>query len=379
MVEQITLLANTTRERINKLTESGKGKIIILILFSLIPSLIIYAINYKDLSVIFRYWDGPNYIEVAKTFYKVPVNHPFTPYGTTPAYFACHLPLYPLLIRIFSFMTYPVSMIFVTLLTAALATVAFYYFLTDYNCVKSPFFSALISTFLPVRWLLYKSVGATEALFILLVLLSLIAYKRNKLIWAMVFASLSGITRIVGILLVAVYLIEFIRTKNYRAIPLLAIIGVPLLLTFTFYHFQYNDFFAYFSWNNKLIHLRPLDIYYSYTVIGTTHSAELYYLFYTIYGLGVLLLWQSPVIFIYSLIFYCFNLFLFHEDLSRYFLTITPFVVIIAYDKVLNTPQFKIFAVFVLYLGIIYSAYVLPFNVVDNNVYHRLLIQPSYP
>jgi Gpi18-like mannosyltransferase len=379
LIENARSHINTAREQINKFTEPKKNQLIILVLFSLIPSFIIFFLNRNDLSVIFRYWDGPNYIEVAKTLYKVPVDHPFTPYGTTPAYFACHLPLYPLLIRIFSFMTYPVSMIFVTLLTAALATIAFYYFLLEYDCVKSPFYSALISTFLPARWLIYKSIGASEALFILLVLLSLIAYKRNKLPWAMVFASLSGITRITGILFALIYFIEFIRTKNYKAIPLLAIIGVPLLLTFTYYQVQYNDFFAYFSWNSKLIHSNPLDIYYAYTGNGDTHSSELYFLFYAIYGLGALLLWQYPVVFTYSMVFYCFNLFIFHEDLSRYFLCITPFALIVAYDKVLNTPQFKLFSIFVLYLGIIYAGQMLHFNVVDNNVYTKLLMQPSYP
>jgi hypothetical protein len=379
LAEQYTSMLSTGAEMINEPASPRKKEVIILILFSVIPSLIIFALNFRDPSVIFRYWDGPNYIEVAKTLYNVPADHPFKPYGTTQAYFACHLPLYPLLIRIFSFMSYEISMVFVTLVTAALATIAFYYFLLEYECVKSPFYSALISTFLPVRWLVYKSIGASEPLFILLVLLSLIAYKRNKLTWAMVFASLSGITRITGILLAAVYFIEFIRTKNYKAVPLLAIIAVPLLLTFTYYYYQYNDFFAYFSWNSKLIHTRPLDIFYSYSGNGDTHPAELYFLFYAAYGLGVLFLWDYPVVFIYSLVFYCFNLFVFHEDLSRYFLSITPFVVIVAYDRVLNTPQFKIFAVFVLYLGIIYSANLLPHNVVDNNVYQQLLRQPSYP
>lgn len=365
--------------QIDKWTSSKTNKIIIIILFSLIPSLIIFLLNLKDPSVITRYWDGPNYIEVAKTLYNVPENHPFTPYKTTPAYFACHLPFYPLLIRIFSFMTYPIAMIFVTLLTSALATIAFYYFLIEYNCVKNPFYSALISTFLPLRWLLYKSVGATEPLFILLILLSLIAYKRDKILLAMIFAGLSGITRITGILMGLVYFIEFVRLKKFKLIPLLSIIGLPLLLTFSFYHYMYGDFWAYFSWNSKLIHSKPIDIYYSYVGNGNSHAGELYFLFYSIYGLGVLFLWQYPIIFTYSLIFYLFNLFVFHEDLSRYFLTITHFTFIVAYDKFLNTPQFKIVSAFILYMSIIYSSYLLPHNVVDVNVYKELLAQPSYP
>lgn len=376
MIEKINLLQNAFTKIISRIIESPRNKLIILTLFSLIPSFIIYAFNSNDLSVIFRYWDGPNYIEVAKTLYNIPDDHPLKPYGTTPAYFACHLPLYPLLISIFSFMTYPIAMIFVSLLTSVLSTISFYYLLIEYNCVKSPFFSAIILTFLPIRWLLYKSIGSTEALFLLLVFLSLIAYKKNKLVWAMIFASLSGVTRIVGILFFVIYFIEFIRTKNYKALPLLSIIGIPLFLTFSFYSYQFNDFFAYFSWNNKLIHSNPLDIYFAYTGNGNSQESELYFLFYSIYGLGVLLLWEFPILLIYSSIFYFFNLFIFHEDLSRYFLTITPFVLIIAYDRIFNTKEFKIFSIFIFYLSIIYSTNLLPRNVVEMSVYNNLINQP---
>lgn len=139
MIEKISLLRNAFTKIINRIIESQRNKLIILVLFSLIPSFIIYALNLNDLSVIFRYWDGPNYIEVAKTLYDIPVDHPLKPYGTTPAYFACHFH-YPFLLIIFSFMTYPIAMIFVSLLTSILATIFFYYLLIEYNCVKSPFF-----------------------------------------------------------------------------------------------------------------------------------------------------------------------------------------------------------------------------------------------
>jgi len=359
--------------------KTKKGNLSLIVFFTLLTSFLIY-LNISDKSIIAKYWDGPNYIEVAKTLYNIPQNHPFTPYGTTPAYFACHLPMYPLFIRLFAFMSYPVSMIFVTLLFSVLATISFYYLLIEYKCVQSPLFSALISTFLPIRWLIYHSVGSTEPMFLFFVFSSLLAYRKNKIVLAMILASLSSVTRIVGILLIAVYFIEFIRTKRYKQLPLIAIIGIPLFLTFLFYQYQFGDFFAYFSWNSKLINPHILSIYNTYASNGDlSHSAELYFAFYVIYGLGVLLLWRYPTLFIYSLIFYIFNLFVFHEDLSRYFLTITHFTFIVAYDKILNTPQFKIISIFVFYLALVYATYRIPTNLVVEPVYQNLMNQLSYP
>jgi len=355
-----------------------KGHILLIISFILFTFLLIFF-KLGDKTLLVKYWDGPNYIEVAKTLYHIPLNHPFTSYGTTQAYFACHLPMYPLFIRLFSFMTYPVSMIFVTLLFTILATITFYFLLIEYQCVENPFFSALISTILPIRWLIYHNVGSTEPMFLFFVFASLLAYRKNKIVFAMILASLASITRIVGILLIAVYFIEFLRTRRYKKIPLLAIIGIPLFLTFLFYQYQFGDFLAYFHWNKKLIDLHFFSIYRAYSYDFSAHASELYFIFYSVYGVGLLFLWRYPTLFVYSLVFYAFNLFVFHEDISRYYIPITHFVFIVAYDKVLNTPQFKIISIFIFYLALIYTVGRINVNVVSDSVYQNLINQLSYP
>ncbi|PIQ25062.1 hypothetical protein COW36_07515 [bacterium (Candidatus Blackallbacteria) CG17_big_fil_post_rev_8_21_14_2_50_48_46] len=326
-----------------------------------------------DATVLTRFWDGPNYMYVAKTLYQIPVDHPFVPYKTTPAYFACHLPFYPLAIRAFSFMGYPVAMLFTTVLFSVLATLTFYQLVKESGAVASPFWSALISLFLPARWLIYHSVGATEAPFLFLICLSLLLYLRKHYTWAFVVAGLAGITRITGILLGLVYLILLVRERNWLRIPLLALIALPLLATFSFYHFQYGDFLAYFHWNNKLIHARPLDIFLSYAGSGNAHAAEFYLGMYLLYGLGVLLLWQYPLFFWYAAVFYGFNLFVFHEDLSRYLLPIAPFALVIGYDQILRTKAFKFASLGLVILAYIYAWGVLPHNLVADWVYTNLL------
>ena len=90
---------------------------ILILLLAVSVSSLAFLFFTGDWQHLVRYWDGPNYLYVAKTLYNIPANHPFTPYKTTAAYFACHLPLYPMLIKTFSFLSYPVSLLWSTYLS----------------------------------------------------------------------------------------------------------------------------------------------------------------------------------------------------------------------------------------------------------------------
>ena len=117
---------------------------------------------------LFRYWDGPLYLYVARVLYDVPAAHPFVVYDLPPMYFASHLPLYPMLIRGLSAVTgghLPAAMMLATLATSVLAAVLFYEVLRQWDLVRSPLWTAVLFSFLPPRWLIYHSVGATEPLF----------------------------------------------------------------------------------------------------------------------------------------------------------------------------------------------------------------------
>ena len=354
--------------------DTPRYHLIALAVAAVLSALVLYLPFLRtDATVLTRFWDGPNYLYVAKTLYQIPVNHPFVPYKTTPAYFACHLPLYPIAIRLLSFLSYPVAMLVATVLFSVAATLALYQLLRESGAVASPFWSALISLFLPARWLIYHSVGATEAPFLLLVCLSMLCYLRQRYTWAFVLAGLAGITRITGVLLGVVYLIMLIRDRRWSRIPLLVLIGLPLLATFSFYQWRYGDFWAYFHWNSKLIHARPLEIFLNYAGSGNTHAAEFYLGLYLLYGLGVLLLWRWPLFFWYGAVFYSFNLFVFHEDLSRYLLPLAPFALVIGYDQILKTRAFQCAFPGLIALAYVYAWGVLPHNLIADWVYQNLL------
>lgn len=130
---------------------------------------------------------------------------------------------------------------------------AFCQLLIESKAVAYPLWSAAISLFLPARWLLYHSVGATEAPFLLLVFLSMLAYLRVHYAAAFLLAGLSDITRITVLFLGLVYLLMLLREKKWSKVPLLALVATLVLLLFTFYNHQFGDFLAYFSENARLL------------------------------------------------------------------------------------------------------------------------------
>ena len=325
---------------------------------------------------LFRYWDGPNYLLVAKTLYSIPADHPLSPY-TVPSYFAAHLPLYPFAIKLFSVFGYPVAMLLTTTAFTVGATLVFYTLLKENNWVSNPLWSTVISLFIPARYLIYHTVGATEAPFIFFICLSLLFYFRERYFLSFLFGGFAGITRITGILLGIGYLVDLLIKRRWKVIPLLGLIGSPLFLTFVFYHFHYGDFFAYLKVNasesNKLFRFDPFLILKSYASTGNTHAAEFYLYLYAVYGIGTALLWKVNRTLCWAIApFFLFNCFVFHQDLARYFIPLAPFSLVIAFDKVLHTRAALWLFLPVVALTYIYAWGMIPHNLCVDWVYNNL-------
>jgi hypothetical protein len=346
---------------------------LLLAVAAVVSSLAVHApFWFDDASVPARYWDGPNYLYIAQTLYDIPADHPLAAYDTTPAYFACHLPLYPLVIRLLSFIGYPAAMLASTILFTVLATLTFYRLLVESKVVGDPLWSALVSLFLPARWLVYHSVGATEAPFLFFVFASMLCYLRGNYVMSFLLGGVAGMTRIIGILLGAVYLAMLCRERKWSKIPLLTLVAVPLLAVFTFYRWRFGNFFVYFDWNSALLSLRPLEILSYYADTGDARSAELYALMYFVYGLGVIMLWRAPLFFTYAAVIYVANLFMYHDDLSRLMIPIAPFALVVAYDRIIDTKAFKIAGLLLLVVTYQYAWRILPTNVVEKDIYENL-------
>jgi len=341
-----------------------------LAVINVIATLAVYLPFINDFNVIYRYLDGPLYIYVAKTLYVIPAA---TPFNLPAYYYACELALYPLLIRAFSFLGYDRSMIFVAIAASTLATVVFYQLLKEFKYSVNPFWASIVFIFFPSRWLLYHSVGASEPLFILLILSSLYCYKKDRYLFAFILAGLASVTKIFGILMFISYFLLLLYEKKYRYLPYLLIIPAFLGLNFLIYQFTYGDFFAYFKWNGGFMKAIPFMNFFAPAAAGKTNDAELFMGFYIIYILGALRLWKRPELCSFSLVFLAFMAFVQHPDVSRYLLPAAPFALIIGFDDIISRKEFMLVFPLIVIFGYFYCWGIIPTNLIPVDTFRDLM------
>jgi hypothetical protein len=328
--------------------------------------------------VLYSYWDGPHYAYLARTLYAVPADHPFTPYGLTPAYYATHLPAYPLLIRLLVPLTlgrYLPAMLLATLLASTAAAVLFYEVLRRFALVSSPLWTAVLFAFLPPRWVIYHSVGASEPLFLAFVMAAFLAYRADRTGLLILCIALASLTRIMGVLMIPSFALACLWERRFKQAALVPLAGLAILALFCWHHFLYGDFLAYFTRNVALSgHLSriPFLALRSYAGGGNTHAAEFYFGLYALFGVGTAALWKHRPFFSYSLAFLAFTVFVFHYDLSRMFIAMAPFALLVGFDAVLTLPACRLVLPLVVWLDCIYAWGLIPQNATAPFVFQAL-------
>jgi len=327
----------------------------------------------KGMLTVFANYDGPNYIIIAKTLYdKAQIASTFS-LPIPLEYYPAHLPAYPLLIKLFdSFLSGTWAMLLVTLFSTIFAAFFFYLLLKKFNLTTKPLWLAIIFLFLPARWLVVRSVGSPEPLFIAALLASFYFFKsaldkkENNLLspfksvtfdffLAGIFGALAQITKTPGALLFIAYCLflisKFFRTKKfiYQAWPLL-LIPLSILPVFWFYKIQTGDFLAYFhSGDNFHLVFPPFQSFITgKNWLGDFWLEDMIYV-YLVGALGVVLLFKQKLYDLasFALIFFLATLFVAHRDLSRYSLPLVPFA-LIAFAPFLEKKEFKIAFCFIL-------------------------------
>lgn len=335
-------------------------------LISLIPTLILwlpFALKLESfwniplptggMSTIIANYDGPLYIVVAKTLYNIDQIKQLFSFPLPVEYYAAHFPLFPLLIKTFALILgYPYALITVTVVSSALA---FYYFyllaktnMSNENALALTLFFAIF----PARWLVVRSVGSPEPLFIASVLASIYYFDKKKYLQAGIWGALAQTTKSPGILLFVAYLGALLAPKlkqvatssfaNWRKMVNFSktwpvfLIPLALLGVFATYKLTFGDFWAYFhSGDNIHLLFPPFQIFnYSAPWVGTFWLEEVLFIYLFIY-LGLTKLIKSNHatyawfvgVFAFSLIFVS------HRDLLRYGLPIVPFMYIAFADR----------------------------------------------
>ncbi len=337
---------------------------------------------------------------MAKTFYDpIKIGRLKLETVLNSKYFAAHLPLYPALIRVvrevgvtigIKKLAYLKSMVGVNLLTTIGLVLFFYFLLKKFKLTKNPLVLASILLFLP-RFLVIRSVGAPESLFILLILLSLFFFEKTQFWLAGLFGGLATMTKTPGILLFGAYGLVFLEKYIKRlVIPAevegskkidfstslrsarndiklwLGVLLIPLGLlgTFVIYGIQYKDFFAYFHSGDNIHLVFPYSVFnFQKPWVGTAWLEEILF-YYFIYGLAIIYFKNSKYrsFFYFGLVFFTATLFVQHRDISRYSLPLWP-LALIAFEKFFTSKQFLIIFIILLPAIFFYAWNFLLYNV----------------
>lgn len=374
----------------------------------------LFKINELTFQEIYKHYDGAFYIIPAKTLYEVKkIDIPgvgfILPLPLSPIYFAAHLPFYPLLIRMVREigevwgLGYLKSMIGVNLIFSTFLGFLFYYMVKHFKITTKPLLLTLVFFLLP-RFLIVRSVGAPEGIFIFFILLSLYLFEKEKYLYSGIFGALSVMTKIPGILLFAAYGLAFTEKlilshsgkRVERAHPeskqrfwsrsapqndvfswrWLGILFIPLGLlgVFSLYWIQYKDFFAFFHSGGTVPMPYPFSAFnWQAKWVGTAWLEEILFYFF-IYTYTVITLFKSKQrsFFYFTLVFLIGIIFVQHRDISRYSLPLWP-LACIALEKFLTSKKFIIVLMILLPAIYLYAWNFLQYNIMPITLWGPFL------
>lgn len=352
-----------------------RAKIFLLIAFiSLFPTFLIWLpfffrlktlwtipLPQDGMATIVANYDGPLFLVIAKTFYNkalIAANYSF-PLPTE--YYAAHFPLFPLLIRsLATLLGFPYAMLTITLVSSVLALYFFYKFIRRYIEKDKALWLTFVFSILPARWLIVRSVGSAEPLFIAAIIASIYYFQKKKYWQAGIWGALAQLTKSPGIILffaysaavIAPYLKKAVTMSFRRWIKLLRfekvypifLIPLSLLGIFVLYQITFNDFLAYFhSGDNIHLFFPPFQIFnYSAPWVGTFWLEEVIFVYlFGILGLLRLIKQERYTLAWFVGFFFVSILFVSHRDLIRYSLPIVPFL-LTAFAETITKKEFKI-------------------------------------
>lgn len=318
-------------------------------------------LNQGGMATVVANYDGPYYIVAAKTFYSPELIEKKFSFPLSPVYYSAHYPLFPLLIRglatALPFVSYPYAMMSVTVITSILAAWVFYLLLEQLE-IKDRLWLSVLFLVLPARFLVTRSVGSPEPLFICLILASIYFFEKKNFWLAGLFGAFAQLTKPPAILLFIAYIFatgipywtELARTNAgawlkklpWKTYPIL-LIPTALVGLWFFYAHTYGSFLAYFhSGDNIHLQFPPFQIFNpGQTWVGTFWLEEIIWI-YLFGALAVLHLIKQRLAAAASFagVFFLSLLFVSHRDLARYSLPLVPFV-FIAFAPLLSSKEFR--------------------------------------
>lgn len=335
-----------------------------------IVKLLGFDVENTSIQTIYQNFDGLLYIVPAKTWYNPEAIGALRLELPLPLeYYAAHLPLYPFFIAFFApVLGFLKSMLFTTVLFAVAVALMFYQLLKKFEITKNPLLLTVVFLFLP-RFLVVRSVGAPETLFMFLILVSVYFFEKKNMLLAGVFGALAAATKTPGILLAGAYglvaIESFLKTKKFDWNWLyIGLIPLGLVAVFGLYAVQYGNFFAYFNTGGVVPMPYPFSAFNFQARWVETAWLEDILLYFFLYLFTILQLKDTKYrsFFYFSLVFFIGAIFVQHRDLSRYMLPLWPFACI-AFEKTFTSKKF-IWALIILLPAIyLYAINFMLFNI----------------
>jgi len=347
-------------------------KLLIISFFAMLPTVLLWLPFYlhlesfwgiplpnQGMGVIVSNYDGPLYLVISKTFYNLEAIKNNFSFNLPVEYYAAHFPLYPALIFLpAQLIGFPYAMLLITVLSSIFCLYYFYQLISDYDKLNA-FWLTFVFAIFPARWLIVRSVGSPEPLFVGAIIASLYYFKHKKYWLAGIFGAIAQLTKSPGILLFLAYTAVIILPKikrlavsnigkwekiiNFKTYPVL-LIPLSLLGLFYLYSIQFNDFLAYFhSGDNIHLFFPPFQIFNYSAPWVNTHWLEEVIFIYLVLTLGLIKLINQKEYLMASFVgvFLLSIFFVSHRDIMRYALPIFPFM-FIAYKDTLTNKDFKL-------------------------------------
>jgi hypothetical protein len=214
-----------------------------------------------------------------------------------------------------------------------------------YNAVSDPVHTSLLLSILPMRLVLYHTVGASEPLFLVYCYLAFIFVRVNRTLPLVLSLCGAMITRVEGLAMWGtVGLTLLLRADLRRATAVGFALGAPAAVL-AFHRLRFGDWRAYWRFNqghNGLLAWPPFR-----EVVGDARaSGDVPYqmsalTLFAVFGIGVVCVFHASVPFgIFSTVYVAFVSLLFHLDLFRYALPGYIFAIFVGFDEVWASKEF---------------------------------------
>ena len=296
-----------------------------------------------DTGYVYRHFDGPLYVIAAKSWYDPQeIGRLIIDIPLSAGYYAAHLPLYPLTIRVLNILIGidPLkAMMLSTLVSGVLLSWTFYYVLKTLKITKYPGVLTAVMIMFP-RLLVTRSVGTPEPMFLMLVVISLFFFEKKRYVFSGLAGALAVMTKSPSTLLAVAYgllmLVELYKTRKIPWRMSWAPIGVTagFVAVSLIYWAQYGDFFAYFNSGDNIHLVHPYAAFNREARwVGTAWLEDVLF-YFAFYILSTITLFQQKYrsFFFFSLVFLIASSLVEHRDISRYTLPLLP-LAMIAFER----------------------------------------------